>query len=115
MAQPVGSLHGETARRELDITPFECNDLPQPWSRITACQHHQVRVLPSLASDGQESLVLIEVVEPHPLLGSAGVVAQRPWIPADTVAARPVWQRAVQNAVATGQGRRLPSAKSCGN
>jgi len=40
---------------------------------------------------------------------------QRPSIAADTVVVRPAWRRAVRNAGATRQGRRLPSTKSCGN
>ena len=49
MCRPVRTLHGETARRQGDVTLFERDDFREPQSRIAARQHPQIRVRSALA------------------------------------------------------------------
>ena len=41
---PVGSLDSEPPCAQIDVAPFERHDFAEPETRITAQQHHQIRV-----------------------------------------------------------------------
>jgi hypothetical protein len=66
---PVGSLDREPPRPQIDVAPLERHDLAEAKTRVTAQQHHQIRVATPLLRDHQQALVLLEVVKPHRLLG----------------------------------------------
>lgn len=64
MPQPFGTLDCQAPSGQVDVSPRERDDLPEPQSRITTQQHHQLRLRIPFPRHRQQPLVLIEVLEP---------------------------------------------------